>query len=289
MAWVPGMGRRSTMRRCAVVVAVLLTLAGCGAPAKSSTPSSTAAEPVGLIAIGHSALTGHGTAEPPQAGLQYSWATGTNPKVNSIYLRLVKVRPEDKGHVANTAIDGATASALDGEANAALRQVSAPALVIISIIGNDIRCDGTDKQHIPEFGQDVRDAVDTITEKSPNSRILILGRMGTPSPALMRAIVARDPNAQFAVTGSGICDFYNVAGELMPSHFKTLTTIIEAYEAEQARVCAKYRQCHTDGGVRAAYQDKPEDFAPDWVHHNIAGQNAEAAITWPVVEKILGL
>ena len=73
------------------------------------------------------------------------------------------------------------------------------------------------------------------------------------------------------------------------SHFKTLTTIIEAYEAEQARVCAKYRQCHTDGGVRAAYQDKPEDFAPDWVHHNIAGQNAEAAITWPVVEKILGL
>jgi hypothetical protein len=277
------------MRRAAVVVAVLLALAGCGAPAPSSTPSGDVAKPVGFVAIGHSGQTGRGTAEQREAALEYSWATGTNPKVNSIYLRLVKVRPEDKGYVANTAINGATASALDGEADLALRQVSAPALVIISIIGNDTRCDGTDKQHIPEFGQAVGAALDNITEKSPNSRILIVGQMGRPSPALVREVVAHDPSAKYSVTGSGICDLYNAAGELVPSHIKTLTAIIEAYEAEQARVCAKYRQCHTDGGARAASKDKLENFAPDWIHHNIAGQTAEAAITWPVVEKILGL
>jgi hypothetical protein len=277
------------MRRAAVVFAVLQALAACGAPAPSSTPSGTVAQPVGFIAIGHSGLTGRGAAEPPEAALQYSWATGTNPKVNSIYLRLVKVRPEDKGHVANTAFDGATASALQGQAELALRQVSAPALVIISIIGNDIRCDGTDKQHIPEFGQAVGAALDTLTEKSPHSRILIVGQMGRTSPALVREVIAHDPNAKYAATGSGMCDFFNAAGALVPSHFKTLTAIVDAYEAEEARVCAKYRQCQTDGGARAAYKDKLENFAPDWIHHNIAGQTAEAAITWPVVEKILGL
>jgi hypothetical protein len=289
MSWLPSRGRRRRMRRAAIVVAVLLALVGCGASAPSSTPSDHVGKPVGLIAIGHSGLTGHGTAGPPEAALQYSWATGTNPKVNSIYLRLVRVRPEAKGHVANTAIDGATASALDGEADVALRQVSAPALVIISTIGNDIRCDGTDKQHIPEFGQAVGAALDTITEKSPDSRILIVGQMGRPSPALVREVVARDPTAKYALTGSGICDLYNAAGELVPSQFKTLAAIIDAYEAEQARVCAQYRQCHTDGGARAAYKAKLENLAPDRRHFNIAGQTAEAAITWPVVEKILGL
>ncbi|MFF0265537.1 hypothetical protein [Kribbella sp. NPDC004536] len=282
------MPRRSRMRRAAVVVvvvAVLTALADCGTPA----PSGPVTKPVGLIAIGHSGLTGRGTAHPEEDALQYSWATGTSPNVNSIYLRLVKLRPQDKGHVANTAVDGATASSLDGEAELALQQVSAPALVIISIIGNDIRCDGTDDQHIPEFGQDVSAALDTITKKSPDSRILVVGQMGRPDPALARAIVAHDPNAKYTVTGSGICSFYDVTGALVPSHFKTLTAITEAYEAEQARVCAKYPQCHTDGGAREAYKDKLENFAPDWMHHNITGQTQEAAITWPAVEKALGL
>ena len=105
MSWVSGMGRRRRMRRAGVVVAVLLVLVGCGAPAPSSTPSGGVAEPVGLIAIGHSGLTGHGTVDAADAALEYSWATGTKPEVNSIYLRLVKVRPENSGHVANAAID----------------------------------------------------------------------------------------------------------------------------------------------------------------------------------------
>ncbi len=289
MSWVPSMVRRRRMRRAAVVVTVLLALVGCGAPAPSSAPSGRVAEPVGLIAIGHSGLTGHGTVDAADAALEYSWATGTKPEVNSIYRRLVKVRPEYEGHVANAAIDGALASALDGEADVALRQVSAPALVIISTFVNDVRCDGTDDQNIPEFGRAVGAALDNVTEKSPNSRILIVGQLGRPSAALVREVVAHDPDSKPSLTGSGICDLYNAAGELMLSHIKAITAIIEGYEAEQARVCARYRQCHTDGGARAAYKEKLENFAPDWSHHNIAGQTAEAAVTWPVVEKILGL
>ena len=39
-----------------------------------------------------------------------SWATGTLPTIDSVYLRLVAVRPETEGHVANTAKGGAGAA-----------------------------------------------------------------------------------------------------------------------------------------------------------------------------------
>jgi hypothetical protein len=265
---------------------VLQALAACSTSSPSGTPSQDVAEPVGVVAIGHSGMTGEGTAEP---ALENSWATGTNPKVNSIYLRLAAVRPENKDHVANTASGGASASELQGQAEQALEQVAAPALVIIATIDNDIQCDATDKTHISEFGQHVRAALDAITKKSPQSRILMVTQAGRPSPAFVRELVAHDPNVKSELTGSGICDFFNPAGELVPAHFETLTGIIEAYEAEQKRVCAEYRQCQTDGGARAAYKDKLKNFAPDWNHLNLAGQAEEAKIIWPVVERILSL
>ena len=60
----------------------------------------------------------------------------------------------------------------------------------------------------------------------------------------------------------------------------------DAYEAEQARVCAAFPQCRTDGSVRAAYLDTLENFSPDWAHLNVKGQAAEAALIWPVVSAL---
>ena len=71
-------------------------------------------------------------------------------------------------------------------------------------------------------------------------------------------------------------------------HLKTLTAIIESYDAEEARVCAKVPNCRTDGGVRAAYVDTIENFSSDFNHLNIRGQAAEAELIWPVVTKTLG-
>ena len=53
--------------------------------------------PVGVIAMGHSGLTGEGTGDQPQAKVENSWATGNAPAVNSVYLRLVAARPETEG------------------------------------------------------------------------------------------------------------------------------------------------------------------------------------------------
>ncbi len=206
---------------------------------------------------------------------------------NSVYLRLIKLRPETEGHVANTAVGGAVASSLPDQAEQAWGVVPIPALVIISTIDNDIRCDGTDAEHIPELGQDVRATLDIITTSSPNAHVLIVGQFGRPDPSFIRKLVGHDPRVKAALTGTGMCDFFNPRGALVTAHFNTLTEIIDAYEAEEARVCAEYRQCQTDGGVRAAYKDKLANFAPDWAHLNVAGQAKEAANVWPVVEQLM--
>lgn len=42
---------------------------------------------------------------------------------------------------------------------------------------------------------------------------------------------------QAGLTGTGECDFFGADGVLANEHFDTLTSILEDYKAEQARVC----------------------------------------------------
>jgi hypothetical protein len=286
-------------------IALVLWLAACAAPSQATpsapgpgsaepTPTATPAgdleTPVGVVAFGHSNLTGEGTAGLQEPALGNSWATGDNPEVNSVYLRLTGVRPETEGHVANTAMGGAPSFQLMQQAEAALRRVPYPALAIIATIDSDIRCDGTDDEHLPEFGENVAEVLDFITSQSPNTRILVVGQPGRPSVDFVEELVAHDPSAKAGLTEPGNpCTFFDADGAIFPEGLETLTGIIEAYEAEQARVCAEYPNCATDGGVRAAYQDTLENFSPDWAHLNIKGQAAEAELIWPVVEELLEL
>jgi hypothetical protein len=112
-----------------------------GAATSSTMSAADTAKPVGVIAIGHSGLTGENSdpSQPGQVALENSWATGTSPQVNSIYRRLVAVRQDTDGHVANTAEGGAPASTLAAQAQRALETVAAPALVVVQTIDGDIR------------------------------------------------------------------------------------------------------------------------------------------------------
>jgi hypothetical protein len=69
----------------------LIAFAGSAPAQTSTTPNSNATEaeqsPVGIIAIGHSGLTGE-WSDPNRLGQEAknnSWATGDAPEVNSIY------------------------------------------------------------------------------------------------------------------------------------------------------------------------------------------------------------
>jgi hypothetical protein len=286
----------------AAITALVLAVGGCGSadiaehgaagPAASSTATAaTPANPVGVIAIGHSGLTGEGSdpSRPGQVALENSWATGTSPQVNSIYRRLVTVRPETDGHVANTAEGGAPASTLFAQAQRALETVPTPALVVVKTIDSDIGCDGTDGAHVPEFGVALADALELVTIASPESQILVVGQTGRPSPSFVKKLVAEDPSVKADLTGTGMCDFYGPDGVLNKKAFATLTSIIEDYETEQARVCATVPNCRTDDGTHAAYVDRLENFSSDWNHLNVRGQAEVAGITWPAAAALLEL
>ena len=285
----------------AALVAVALIVAGCGGgsdadpasaePATSRPAPSADGNPVGVIAIGHSGLTGENSdpSHPGEVAPKNSWATGTSPEVNSIYQRIVAVRPETDGHVVNTAQGGAPAAALAAQAHRALATVPAPALVIVQTIDHDIRCNGTDGQHVTEFGVALADALEVVTTASPDSRILMVGQLGRPSPSFVEKLVAEEPYVQAGLTGTGECDFYGPDGLLVQEHFDTLTSMLELYEAEQARVCATVPNCRTDDGARAAYADRLENFSSDWNHLNVRGQAAAAEITWPAAAALLEL
>jgi hypothetical protein len=257
--------------------------------AQASTPDT--AHPVGIVAIGHSGLTGE-NSDPSQAGLpapENSWATGTTPRVDSVYARLVAALPQTRGHVANAAEGGAPVTALAGQLSTALATVPHPALVIVQTIDDDIRCDGTDSANLAHFGATLAGVLTSLTASSPASKILLVGQLGRPSPSFIGHLVTVHPEAKASMTGSGICDFYDPHGKLNPKAFTALTKVIDGYESEQARVCARYAQCHTDGGVRATYQDSLANFTDDLNHLNLRGQAQEAALIWPVVAHILAL
>jgi hypothetical protein len=258
------------------------------ASARQSSPSNPLR---GIVALGHSALTGE-NSDPKRPGAvvsQNSWATGTNPAVDSIYQRLAAVDPAFRGHAVNAAFGGATAATLVGQATKALRVEPNPRLVIIEIVGTDMRCDGSDSKNYPVFGGHVKAALDLIVKKAPRATVLLISQPGQPLQ-VAKAIIGT-PGVP-AWSGSDICSPFSPNHKLDMKHVKTLTGIIQGYESELAKVCATVPECHTDNGrathfgVRAGYYNY-SNF--DWHHFNVAGLAALAKFMRPTVIKILHL
>jgi hypothetical protein len=280
--------------RILAAVVVLVAAAACnGSVAKTALPHATAqadaARPLGLIAIGHSFLTGYDSNLPDHVSdaPENSWATGTNPKVRSIYQRLITSEPQIAGHVANLAEDGATADTLEIQAVEALKVVPHPQLVIVQTIDNDIMCDGTDPANYAPFGKNVKAALTKIVSSSPQTRILLLSKLGRP--ASYATAVGMDRAAKLTATGNGMCDPYDAAGHLVIGHVRTALMILQGYEHQLVTVCASVPQCHYDATL-ATYHDSLRNLAVgDWYHLNVNGLAAEAALMWPPVATLLGL
>ena len=99
------------IRWSAAAAALLATLllAGCasaqGGSSDTSSPTAGSASPArssqypnSMVVLGHSGATGYDSdpASPGADAPQNSWATGTNPAVNSIYSRLLALNPAIK-------------------------------------------------------------------------------------------------------------------------------------------------------------------------------------------------
>lgn len=98
------------MLRAAASLTVALALAaGCSSaahPPSAAAPSSPApATGKFIVVLGHSGATGYNSDPNNRSrdARENSWATGTNPAVDSVYLRLLRKNPDYRDHNYNFA------------------------------------------------------------------------------------------------------------------------------------------------------------------------------------------
>ncbi len=232
-----------------------------GSTSAPSTESGAPATPVGLIALGHSALTGENSdpLNPHAAALENSWATGSNPQVDSIYQRMVAQWPETQGHVFNAAVGGATASMLKAQADEALTAVPTPRLVIIQTVDNDLSCPIEDSA-IADFGVSVDNTVHTITQASPRSRIFVVLYGGHPADQFQSDLNAAngDPTILSQMTGPPPCGILDRNHHVQQESARYLAAEVDKFNAALVQVCAKYPTCVTDKGSEYTFKLPPK-------------------------------
>ena len=274
-----------------VLAAMLLASAcgGGGTKAVSATPAPTPTDTrtLGVLGLGHSIMTAYASgADIERDAPENSWATGSNPAVNSVYQRLVAVEPANKDHVANMGVDGSGVDALPDEISAGLEQVPHPRLVLIMTIDGDEHCDGTDPANYPVYGAKLRAALRTLVEASPQVVIVILSQLDSAADGIPAQL--KYPESLPKFEGTGMCDPFDEKGRIRPAAVRALDTIRIGYEQEGARVCAQFRQCHTDGGIGTRFTNFPAWSVPgDWNHLTVKGHARLAAMVWPTVARLL--
>ena len=176
LAWHP-----VNVRLPVLAIAAVLTVSACGSEngstpstTTSTSPSVTAARTPQLDAIaviGHSGATGYNSTGTDEDVPENSWATGSNPKVDSIYSRLLASHPALKGHAYNAAVSGSDSNDLMRQAQDLLVNDPVPDIVFIQSVDNDLQCDGSDAQNLPAFKSRVADVITFLRQNIPGVKL----------------------------------------------------------------------------------------------------------------------
>jgi hypothetical protein len=266
-----------------------------GSQASTSTPSgdaaqSASAEPTpemtrrldSIAVLGHSGATG--TLSDPQNitrdAHENSWATGENPRVRSIYWRLLQDHPAMEGNNFNAAVNGSTVDDLESQFNSLLLEADpVPDVVLIQTIDNDMRCDGTDPDNYAPFAQTLDEVLTTIEEKIPDVQFYLASQWATVEN--WTAWAATDPEKVQQNSGRGPCDVFNENGQPRARGIRSMQAIVDAYWVRVESVCARHDGCFTDHGVQQQrFVPADRDVAWDRNHLSIAGHRKYAEIAW---------
>jgi hypothetical protein len=263
------------------------------APRRSPSPSSATAAvspsttyPNAIVVLGHSGTTGANT-DPriPGDRRANSWATGDNPAVQSIYLRLLALNPAVRGHNNNLGVDGSDVNDLAAQVDQALKLTPLPDLVIIQEVDNDVRCDGSDPDNYAAFAQTLTAQIERIVAQAPRAIILLVSSPPGTVQNYGRIVSRLLGSGREANTGTGPCDLFNPAGKAVPAHWRYQDRVIRHYQAQVAAVCKRFPTCRYDGGALYRMKLVAADLAFDEQHLSVAGLRKQAAMEW----KLLGL
>jgi hypothetical protein len=252
-------------------------------PAASQRTRATPGYPNSIAVLGHSNATGEDSdpAQPHVILRANSWATGTNPAVDSVYLRILAKNPAIKDHNFNLAQPGATVDDLLLQAQQAVALKPTPGLFLVQIMDNDIVCPATSRDYAT-FRSKLITALGVLAHGAPHSRIFVVSQWGSPADEWK----ALHPAQRKQSGGAGPCAFIDPRGRLVPKELVRLETIIHGYEAQLAAGCKRIPRCTYDGGAFGRQVDKNEYISEDLNHFTIKGAAAAAAVAWAAMRQL---
>ncbi|MCX5283123.1 SGNH/GDSL hydrolase family protein [Streptomyces sp. NBC_00198] len=279
----------------AVAVAALLGAAGCDASGgNSSAPSGTGGHgsprptpawdrsPASMAAVGDSITRGFDACSVLSDCPEVSWATGSDPRVRSLAVRLLG-RTGAAERSWNYAVTGARMDDLPGQmAQAATRR---PALVTVMAGANDAcRASTSAMTSVTSFGRSFQDAMDTLRGTLPKTQVYV-----SSVPDLKRLWSQGRGNALGKqIWKLGICpsmlgdaDSLTSAATLRRDRVQDR---VEAYNQVLREVCAKDRYCRFDGNAVFDYRFGTDQLSHwDWFHPSTDGQARLAEIAYRTV------
>jgi len=276
---------------------VLLTAAGCtgadtapqpsiGALTAGPTPGqaeqANSPYPDAVAVIGHSGATGLNSdpERPLQDVPKNSWATGTNPEIDSVYSRVLALNPAAEDGNTNLAVDGSGLPSLLRQARKLSDLERAPELVLVQTIDNDMECDGTDEENLQPFAEGLSEVLDVLGTGLPDADVVIVSQWWTAEKYAAVAV----PLSPLEFAGDGPCDLVDTAtGQLLPERVAGLQAIADAYQAQVDTVCAAHANCRTDEGAASTMVVTEEDLSFDFVHLSVAGHHKLADTVWPAL------
>lgn len=271
-------------RFIALVLASAALLAGCALGGPSNAPATT--WPSSIAVLGHSGATGYNSdpAKPGEDAKTNSWATGTNPEVNSVYLQALAQSPALEGHFTNAASSGSDVGSLPAQVEVALKQDPLPDLFIIQSVDNDIRCDGSDDTNEAAYGEKISAVLKSIADAAPDAVIYVVGEWATAQN--YADVVAMRPELVAQNQGDGVCDNFDGSGQQRPEGIAGVQAIADAYGEQLRSSCETFPTCTYGGDEIRNMVITDEDLTSDGGHLTISGLKKMAAVAWERLNQI---
>jgi hypothetical protein len=260
-------------------------------PAQSVTAARAAGYPNAIVIVGDGGAVGRASdpVHPFRDAPENSWATGTNPAVQSIYSRILAVNPAIQGHNVNLAQDGPTVAQFMAQVHKAIALNPKPDLVIVQIGDREVAsCDGQDATHYAAFGAGLSGVLKTLSNGLPNARILLVSPWGGSYgsswgsfDSYARYLGGLDLGLRLGHAGHGICQFVDSpSGRVVPERVAYMKKTWAGYEAQKAAACAQFPRCRYDDGVAGRITVTADDIAKGGGYPSIQGNARLAAAEW---------
>lgn len=215
-----------------------------------------------------------------------SWATGTDPDVDSLALRLLRGRQAVTGHAWNLAENGATVADLPGQAREAVAHE--PELVTILVGANDAcAADVSSMTSVQRFEEDVAEALDILRSELPGTQVYVAS-----VPDLMRLWEVGSGSA----TASAVWGLADICPSMLrdakddsdgaTERREAVRERVRQYNAVLAETCEADALCRYDGGAVFRYPFTDAQLSDwDWFHPSEQGQQELARLAYERVTR----